>query len=311
MLCAVKRHGNDSVKSNRPEHLKGVPLERDGDLNKDIRKEMFLKEGEDHNDNMSTKDLIEIMFRLADTDKDGRLSHDELFKKVKKNIRYHLDEGKREANKLFQQVDKNADGIIQWDEYKDHFMVKQNIASKDHVEDHKDHDNHLDSDSRFVLDQEKYSFNQADANQDGLDEIEWLSYQHPENSKLQLNELAQNILNSLDSDKNGYLTIEEFAQVPPGAVEGENTDGDYKTERRKEFQDVIDQDKDGKVMKFELVEYLNPLSDARLSEEVKDIFVTADHNDDKYLTLQELLDNSDALALSSFIRPKMRLHDDL
>ncbi|CAD5216393.1 unnamed protein product [Bursaphelenchus xylophilus] len=311
----IPKEGNETVKSNRPDHLKAVPLERDGELNKDLRKELLLSKengGDKHEDsNLSTKELIELMFRQSDTNKDGKLSQDELFRKVKKNIRSHLDEGKKESNKLFQLIDKNANGLVDWDEYKNHFMVKKNMASQEHVEDHQDHDNHLDSDSRFALDQEKYSFKQADADGDGLDEMEWLSYQHPENSKLQLNELAQSILKSLDTDKNGYLDADEFAQVPPGVVEGENTDRDYQNERRKEFEDLIDQDKDGKVMKFELVEYLNPLSDARLSEEVKEIFVLADHDDDGFLTLKELMDNSESLALSSFIRPKMRLHDDL
>ena len=66
------------------------------------------------------------------------------------------------------------------------------------------------------------------------------------------------ILHMLFSDRDGdkILTEEEFAALPPGEVEGpeeyKKLDEVWQKERRKEFQEVIDKNKDGKVTKEEL-----------------------------------------------------------
>ena len=58
-----------------------------------------------------------------------------------------------------------------------------------------------------------------------------------------------------DKDHNGIVTMEEFAALPPGEVDDQWKDSDklWQEERRKEFKDVIDLNKDGKVTREELM----------------------------------------------------------
>jgi len=45
------------------------------------------------------------------------------------------------------------------------------------------------------IEEERHAFEQADADKgSGLDEIEWLSFRHPEHSKVMLREMAEEIL---------------------------------------------------------------------------------------------------------------------
>jgi len=56
---------------------------------------------------------------------------------------------------------------------------------------------------------------------------------------------------SVDRDEDGIITKEEFIALPRGDVDdmmhGEESDAIWLKERRKEFEDVIDLDHDGKV----------------------------------------------------------------
>ena len=57
-----------------------------------------------------------------------------------------------------------------------------------------------------------------------------------------------------DKDHDGIVTQEEFAALPPGEVDEQWKESDriWQDERRKEFKDVMDLNKDGKVTKDEL-----------------------------------------------------------
>uniref|UniRef100_A0A914C9Q2 EF-hand domain-containing protein n=1 Tax=Acrobeloides nanus TaxID=290746 RepID=A0A914C9Q2_9BILA len=301
----------------RPDHLEAVPLERDGSLNKEFRKELLLGQNtsaihEKKEKDQSSDALIREMFLKADTDTDNRLSKDELKAQILSNTIAHLEEGKKEAMDRFQNVDENGDGRITWDEYRTHFLIEKNIVDKEHAKEHgNDHADNLDTNSRLMLDDEKAAFEQADADQNGLDEIEWLGFQHPEHSSVMLREMAEEIMKAFDDNKDNLLTVEEFAHVEPGEVTDAKLEQQYLDERRHEFKMMIDKNQDGSVTLDELLEYVNPKNERHANEEVSEIMSIADENDDGFVSLDELLDKAELLASSGFIRPKARLHDDL
>lgn len=117
----------------RPDHLEAVPLERDGELNKDFRQELLLGrdtnniavvdderdgagiiEPHDDTEGRETADLLKEMFKKADVNADGKLNADELESKIIENTLHHLDEGQTEANALFKVVDQDDDRKLIW-----------------------------------------------------------------------------------------------------------------------------------------------------------------------------------------------------
>lgn len=103
------------------DHLEGVRLHRDGDINKDFHHEAFLgklvKEGAISFENMNGyKKLIEV-FHKVDTDKDHLISKDEMKAWIHQKILEHLEEAENKNEELFKKVDSDRDGSITWKEY--------------------------------------------------------------------------------------------------------------------------------------------------------------------------------------------------
>ncbi|KAI1727498.1 EF-hand domain pair domain-containing protein [Ditylenchus destructor] len=319
---------------HRPSHLEAVPLERDGSLNKEFRREVLL--GEDTNnlkdgdskqnnanialDKIDPEDdkaqldaLLRQMFKKADTNVDGKLNEEELKQQIIANTNHHLDEAKEESNNIFQTIDENGDGKITWNEYKTHFIVEKGLVDQEHAKDHADkkHPDAFDRESRLMIQEEETAFQAADADGDGLDDVEWLSFRHPEHSKVMLREMTEEIMKAFDKNNNGVLTQEEFSAVHGGDVTDPKMEKEYVAARRHEFETMIDKDKDGKATLEELLAFVDPRNERHAAEEVSEIMAMADSDGDGFLTLDELLAKSELLSSSGFIHPKARLHDDL
>jgi hypothetical protein len=109
----IKDFGIDSLKDDK--HFEGLPLERDGKINPDFHKEIFLGNHElfesdiQHDETRRNKKLEEI-FNDADANHDQQLSKDELLSYVLNNVNQHLREGKERNTQLFLLIDSNQDG---------------------------------------------------------------------------------------------------------------------------------------------------------------------------------------------------------
>uniref|UniRef100_A0A7E4VEP4 45 kDa calcium-binding protein n=1 Tax=Panagrellus redivivus TaxID=6233 RepID=A0A7E4VEP4_PANRE len=300
----------------RPDHLEGVPLERDGDLNKEFRKEALLGKDVLRSSSASTakkstiEDDIRAMFAAADTDKDEKLTRAELKAQIVQNLAKHMDDGEREAEATFDEIDANGDGLVTWEEYVRHLLVQKHFA-KDLAAADAMTEEHYSTDVRRLIDEEKATFAEADIDDNGLNKLEWLGFQHPEHSKTMLREMAEDILSSYDENRDGLLTADEFARPPPGEPEDLAMEKLELDKRRTEFRDEIDANNDGKATLEELVNYVDPKNERHAAEEVNDIMDMVDLDRDNILTLRELLNGKDALMESGFIRPKKMLHDDL
>uniref|UniRef100_A0A1I8A7M5 45 kDa calcium-binding protein n=1 Tax=Steinernema glaseri TaxID=37863 RepID=A0A1I8A7M5_9BILA len=308
----------DAKLLKRPDHLEALPLERDGDINRNFVHEVLL--GQDNNDlSSATTDqdkpeelttLIKKMFLSADKDGDGKLSRKELMAQIVTNVLKHLDEGEVEAKKLFPAVDENQDGKISWEEYRLHYMIAKKIVDADHVREHMEHLQNLDKNTRLMIQDEEEAFNDADKNSDGLDEREWIGFRHPEHSEAMLSSMTDEIIKAFDKNDDGVLTKSEFAQLPPGEVDNASMEKEYVVERQEEFEQ-IDTDHDGKATREEILHFVNPRNDRHAASEVQEIMSIADDNRDDHLTLEELLAKKDLLDQTGFVRPVARLHEDL
>nr|XP_026692286.1 45 kDa calcium-binding protein-like [Ciona intestinalis] len=180
----------------------------------------------------------------------------------------------------------------------------------------------VDVDTRMTLDYTKillyfYAFkiifftqqasNDGDSN---MSVSEFLDFQHPETGREMLEYLVQDFLHDMDVDGDEVLTIQEYISVGSD-VDVDTQDDDWAKERRNEFRNVIDQNKDGKVTKEELKRYLDPMSEAMAQQEARQLIGFGDENFDMKLSLKELLENSEYYTGSKLYNYARSVHDDL
>lgn len=71
----------------------------------------------------------------------------------------------------------------------------------------------------IAMSKNRFRWSQADANEDNaLNRTEFLAYRHPELSEPTLARMADDLITNLDEDKDGMLTVKEFARIPKVCV---------------------------------------------------------------------------------------------
>ncbi|CAF5114599.1 unnamed protein product, partial [Rotaria sp. Silwood1] len=104
--------GIHSLKDDK--HIEGLPLERDGMIDPDFHKEIFLGnhelfETDIQNDEKKRNKKLEEIFNEADVDHDQHVSKDELLNYVLRNVNKHIQEAKDRNSQLFLLIDSNQD----------------------------------------------------------------------------------------------------------------------------------------------------------------------------------------------------------
>uniref|UniRef100_A0A2C9JU23 EF-hand domain-containing protein n=1 Tax=Biomphalaria glabrata TaxID=6526 RepID=A0A2C9JU23_BIOGL len=217
------------------DHLDIVKMERDGHVNRDYHKEMFL--GGLHDEfkaeavDQATVRLQEIVAR-ADLDGDGFLSSSEMEKWILAKMNEHFEAAKKENDMIFEHLD--PDGII---------STLQSVAN-----------------DKNALISYKFKWTDADTNitDNRLSKEEFMVFRHPEHSQKSLETVVSNVMRGVDANDDKVITEEEFAALPPGEVESkefEEMDRKWQEERRKEFREIMDTDGDGKVGLTELKKF--------------------------------------------------------
>ncbi|CAJ0935118.1 unnamed protein product, partial [Mesorhabditis belari] len=282
-------HEQTKEAADRPDHLEGVPLERNGDLNKDFRKEILLGNVKPRNSD-EAKDAIRNLFKEADLDKDGFLSSDELEKVIHKNAMMHIEESKREVEELFRETDFDHNQQVTWEEYSKRFVIET------------DHDSLRESFEAMDDDKTK-----------SLNLTEFTGFLHPELAKRTVEELAEDLLKGYDRDGNRMISRSEFVEYSEGELDGPFAEEEKKEQEARgvEFDRDLDQNGDGFATLEELIGYVDPQGEGRHQREVSELIWQVDLNEDGKLALKEMLAQNLLLERSSLFEAGRKLHEDL
>ncbi|XP_059146619.1 45 kDa calcium-binding protein-like [Physella acuta] len=302
------------------DHLDVVKMEQDGHVNKDYHKEMFLgglhdefrTEAVDH----AQDKLQEIVF-LADTDGDGSLSKLEMETWILKKMAEHFDAATKENDQIFEHLDPDGDGFIKWKEYYVHFLLSRGFdveSALNHVVDYDDSVK-LDQDDKDALISYKFKWTDADHNitDNKLSKYEFMVFRHPEHSMQSLDTMVNNVMRGVDANKDGVISEEEFAALPPGEVEGkefEEMDRRWQEERRVEFREIMDKNNDGKVDLLELKNYLDPTNPVQAKLEADSLMSLMDEDKNNLLSMDEIIKHSDLFIASKLINFAANVHDE-
>lgn len=317
-----------------PDHLEAVRFEQDGMLNKDFHKEAFIGNHEEIDDDpvdIADSKLKDI-FNKVDTDSDRHMNLIEIESWIQDKIRQHFDEALEENAHIFTHMDPDGDGLVDWKDYYKHFLLAkkydvdkidsflkdygdQALEMKETGESIKEGKIKLRESDRDQL--VRYKFKWTDVEQmpmdNKLNKEEFLAFRHPEQSGLAMKKMIESILNSLDTNNDGKLTLAEFVALPPGDVEDQEQkklDDRYQDERKKEFVHSIDSDKNGVATQKELEDYVDPRNPQQSKAEAENLLQMLDDNKDGKVSMDEMFKHKDIFVDSKCVNVKRSLHDE-
>ncbi|NXO32790.1 CAB45 protein, partial [Cisticola juncidis] len=295
-----------------PDHLTGLKLERDGHLNREFHQEVFLGRdglGGDSEPRGNRRKLTAIFARV-DINNDKKISAKEMQRWIMEKTDEHFQEAVQENKMHFRAVDPDGDGHVSWDEYKIKFLASKGFNEKEIAE-------KIKNNEELKIDEEKilqfFHLKCAVKMAFLKNNIPFLSFLHPEHSRGMLHFMVQEIIRDLDQDGDKKLTLPEFISLPVGTVENQQAqdiDDDWVRDRRKEFQEVIDANRDGIVTMEELEEYMDPMNEHNALNEARQMIAVADENQDHHLELGEILKYSEYFTGSKLMDYARNVHEE-
>ncbi|XP_044729857.1 45 kDa calcium-binding protein-like [Chrysoperla carnea] len=146
---------------------------------------------------------------------------------------------------------------------------------------------------------------------DSLTLDEFLTFTHPESSASNQLALVDELYEKFDRDGDEFLTEDEFSTT-------NINDGtsplllfhQSELERRKEFQNSIDLNKDGKADRRELLRYVAPQNPRRSELEAQTLISLADIDHNDALNLSEVLARPDLFMASKMVDTGRSFHDE-
>lgn len=219
------------------------------------------------------KDFKRFIKDEFDSDKDGLLSKEEMVSRIEKSSEQQT---KNEIEALMSEHDLNQDNKISWNEFSSSSYPPSMLSNSEDLK------------------YDKQKFKMADADDNGfLNSKEFASFYFPEADNENLIEwMMVDWLNKVDLNHDGYVTISEFL--------ASQTEGspDIRSERklRKHFYEDYDINKDGRIDKNELREWLLPHRASAIREAGR-ILKSADENGDGNLSMNEIENNDSVLPL--------------
>lgn len=290
-----------------PDHLEGLPMERDGQLNAQYRKEVLL--GAESSKQEADEALLRTVFAKVDANRDGQLTISELEKWIAAKVKEHYAQAVRDNFWIFSALDKNHDGRVSWEEYHVNFMIEKGFDDKyagNHPEDHKTLDRDLKE--KILLDKAMW-FEAANSDPDALNIDEFLTFRHPEHSHVSLLKMVNDIISNLDENGDEQLSKDEFAQLGPDEMK-HTAKEEWKKERIQEFEQNIDLNGDGQASRQELLMYNDPENPVHARSEARELVLEADSDGDHQLSLEEVLAKKDVFLGSKMVNTAKNIHDE-
>ncbi|XP_019871324.2 reticulocalbin-2 isoform X2 [Aethina tumida] len=230
----------------------------------------------DHLPPEEAKKRLKILLGKMDLSNDQIIDRKELKAWILRSFKLLSEE---EANDRLEDADENDDGIITWQEYlSDAYGIDKSEETLD-----------LGHDNENLIKDDKALWKAADTNGDGnLDSNEWLAFSHPEEHPAMLPVILQQTLNDKDTDKDQYISFEEY--IGDRAVEH---DKEWLLIEKDKFDKELDKDGDGRLGGNEILSWVVPSNDEIAEEEVDHLFASSDDDHDDLLSFNEILEHYD------------------
>ncbi|BFZ15908.1 hypothetical protein BsWGS_18947 [Bradybaena similaris] len=232
------------------------------------------------------------------------------------------EESKSRLAIIVDKIDKDGDGLVTEQELKDWIQyVQKRYISSDTDRSWADHD--FDSDNTLtwqsyqkrafgsiddpvegsatfgykkMIDRDRRRWEHADEDKDGkLTKEEFTTFLHPEETERMRFIIVEETVEDIDKDGDGYISLDEYiADLWPRSDEdAAKEEPEWVKSEREQFSNYRDKNKDGKMDKTEVMDWIIPPDYDHSVAEAKHLIFEADANKDGQLSKQEILDKFD------------------
>ncbi|XP_020296269.1 45 kDa calcium-binding protein [Pseudomyrmex gracilis] len=262
------------------------------------------------------RNLLEDIFRRADTDENQLLDIQELAKWIHVKITEHITWAMRENVGLFTAIDNNPrNGEVSWEEYHAYFLRSHGF-SEAYINSHDKKHSEMSRTLKESIMRDRARWAEAARNDpDRLALDEFLAFTHPESSHRALLQMVEDLFDKFDRDGDEQLTENEFSDLPSEGVgldlrEDRQQSIGGSEDRRKEFRHLIDKNKNGKADRTELLMYIDPRNPRHAIQEAQHLITLSDTNLDGKLDLSEILSKMDLFLESKMVDTEKSFHDE-
>ncbi|XP_075998109.1 reticulocalbin-2 isoform X2 [Genypterus blacodes] len=271
---------------HNPEHDLNVLL---GDENTDEIKKLSPAE---------QKEKMMQIVKKIDINSDNLLSEEEIILWIQHVYRKYALEDTEER---FSEFDLDKDGVITWEEH--NTVAHDKLISFD--------DSTIAGDPeqeslRHLHLKEKRRFDFADVDGTlGLNVTEFLAFTHPSEVDHMADFAIEDVLSEYDMDQDGFISLSEFI----GDVrDDEEAPSQWEVEETIRFQELYDQDSDGKLNREEQLRWVAPNSYGSAREEAHHLIQEMDGDFDGRISLAEVLKNQEMFMNSEITDYGRQLH---
>jgi len=209
--------------------------------------------------------------------------------------------------KVFFSLDKiHRNGQVDWDEYYQHYLRDRLGLAEAEIARIKDSPTTVSRDVQESLANVKAAWSEAArTNPDAVNIDEFLGLEHPESSHSMLTQRVEEMMEKFDDDGDGKLKKSEYITDPY-----QDLDRDDISLREKEFDLVLDTNKDGIADKREIVQFLDPKNPHWARYEAINLMSIADKNRDNRLDIHEVLAKPDLFLFSKLVNADAGFHGE-
>ncbi|KAM8940494.1 reticulocalbin-1 isoform 3-T3 [Pelodytes ibericus] len=248
----------------------------------------------------SKERLGKIVDRI-DGDKDGLINTDELKTWIRRVQKRYVYEN---VARVWKDYDVNKDNHISWEEYKQatygYYLEFQDAAEQFSF--------------KKMMPRDERRFTQADLNGDlEANREEFTSFLHPEEFEHMKDIVILETLEDIDKNGDGFVDEDEYIADMFAHEEG-GPEPDWVATEREQFADFRDLNKDGKMDKDEIRNWILPQDYDHAQAEARHLIYESDKDKDKLLTKDEILENWNMFVGSqatNYGEDLTRNHDEL
>jgi len=226
---------------------------------------------------------------------------------ISRETKQHITRAMRNNFKVFFSLDKlHKNGQVDWDEYYQHYLRDRLGLAEAEIARLSESPATVSRDVQESLANVKAAWSEAArTNPDAVNIDEFLGLEHPESSHSMLTQRVEEMMEKLDGDGDGKLSKSEYITDPY-----RDLDRDDISLREKEFDLVLDKNKDGIADKREIVQFLDPKNPHWARYEAINLMSIADRNRDNRLDIHEVLAKPDLFLFSKLVNADAGFHGE-